>query len=346
MLMTLQDPRLDRFQTLLLEHRSASHALFPTLIELAERGSLTADGYRVFVANLAARTMLTLPEIHASCVQASLDLDRVRTAFGVMTGAEEGGSGKPNAVHTVLMMNALNGHGRVVFGLPPIDLARLMAAVRLAYAVNQLESFVSAVGDPDGAAGQRLRQSAIFDYPGTLRLAGQLSGRCGYSMTQPSVREDLRRLGEISTRVLGEYAIVPETIDYCDRQLSVLTDPRPGYLQGVGFAHEGLADGMIFRIFLIVYAGLHHYGSENEFMDLVYPYFRAHGDYLAIVRGGLARDDGVEAVHARREFAKLAELDDESLSAAWEGANEFADRNARVWDGILNCVTQLRVPGA
>lgn len=40
-------------------------------------------------------------------------------------------------------------------------------------------------------------------------------------------------------------------------------------------------------------------------------------------------------IHAQREFAKLSRLDAEERAEAFKGAQDFADRNLRVWNGIL-----------
>jgi len=68
----------------------------------------------------------------------------------------------------------------------------------------------------------------------------------------------------------------------------------------------------------------------------VLPYFAAHGEYLAHVQGREAAEDKqTEVIHAQREFAKLSGLDMESRVEALQGAWDFADRNLRVWNGIL-----------
>jgi len=74
----------------------------------------------------------------------------------------------------------------------------------------------------------------------------------------------------------------------------------------------------------------------EDFERYVLPYFAAHGEYLANVQGREAVEDKqTEVIHAQREFAKLSRLDMESRAEALQGARDFADRNLRVWNGIL-----------
>ena len=95
---------------------------------------------------------------------------------------------------------------------------------------------------------------------------------------------------------------------------------------------------MIYKMFRIMYAHINRYTSKADFEKTVYPYYSAHGNYMEMYHGGKQSDDGVEVVHAQRELTKLAQLDSESLDAAWMGANDFADRNVRIWDGLLRAL--------
>ena len=153
--------------------------------------------------------------------------------------------------------------------------------------------------------------------------------------------DDANDIEQIEQRTLDSLVaskVLPETLDYCLAQLAVLGRTQAGYLQGVGFAHEGLADGMIYKMFRILFSQIDRYTSRQEFMERVYPYFAAHGNYLDVFNGLAENTDGVEVIHAQRELAKLAQLDSDALDAAWIGANDFADRNVRIWDGIMNAL--------
>lgn len=336
----MPDHDLSRFTTLINEHRSALHPLFSYIESAALSGSLTSDAYLLFSTNIASRTMLSLPEIHACCIQASLDLDPLRTAYSVMTGAEEGGFGKPHKVHTILMMNALNYHGRVVFGLTALDIRDFMARVRLLYTARRLRSLLELESSGNTGICHRLQQCGLLDSSELAHTCRRLAS-VAHVPSHDDVWGDACGIKRIEDQVLDSLIrskVLPETIDYCLAQLEVLGKTRAGYLQGVGFAHEALADGMIYKMFRILYAQIDRYASRQEFMEHVYPYFAAHGDYIGVFDGVAENTEGVEVIHAQRELAKLGRLDSESLDAAWTGANAFADRNVRIWDGLMNAL--------
>lgn len=330
---------LTRFETLIREHRSALHPLFAYVETAAMHGSLSPESYTLFAANIAARTMLSLSEIHACCIQASLDLDPLRTAFSVMTGAEEGGFGKPDRVHTVLMMNALNYHGQVVFGLPSLDIRYLMALARLLYTSRQYRLLLEVEQSNEGIR-ERLQRCGLMDATELVHTCRRMATIAGIELPCDPWDDvdEIERIEQLALDSLIISKVLPETIDYCLAQLAVLGRTQAGYLQGVGFAHEGLADGMIYKMFRIMFSQVDRYASRKEFMERVYPYFGAHGNYLDVFNGVAENTDGVEVVHAQRELAKLAQLDSDSLEAAWIGANDFADRNVRIWDGILSAI--------
>jgi hypothetical protein len=337
---------LSRFEDLIKEHRSAWHPLFSHVEAAAQAGCLAPDAYALFAVNIAARTMLSLPEIHACCIQAALDLDPLRTAYSVMTGAEEGGFGKPRKVHTVLMMDALNHHGRVVFGLPEVHLGYLMALVRLAHASRQYRCFLEIENSVAANIREQLRDGGLWDAAEILHICRRMAAQAGLLLPEESARrvELFIRLEREAIDRLTKEKVLPETIDYCLAQLDVLNKTRAGYLQGVGFAHEGLADGMIYKMFRILYCQIDRYQSRDDFLKQVYPYFSAHGNYMDVFHGEAENTDGVEVIHAQRELAKLNSLDHEALEAAWKGANEFADRNVRIWDGLLNALKESSPP--
>jgi hypothetical protein len=336
-MLELTDLKPEHFEQFVLNHRSADHEIFSVVEAAAVQGSLTRDQYSLFAKNIAARTMMSLSEIHACCIQASLDLDPLRTAYGVLTGAEEGGFGRPTKVHSVLMMNALNTHGRVVFASEPINLRRLMALVRLIHAANRYRSLLEINALYPGALDLLNTRGIInaTELSTTVRrMLDYLEIR--HKNTNPPNLKSLNAIEAAARHQLHGEMILPATLDYCLQQMDVLGNALPGYLQGVGYAHEALADGMLYRMFRIMYAQVDRYPSEQEFTRHVYPYYAAHGNYLDIFRGKGGGKKGIEQIHAERELAKLSELDKESLGNAWSGAKDFAARNVRIWDDMLN----------
>ncbi|MCF0061357.1 hypothetical protein MUK70_19140 [Dyadobacter chenwenxiniae] len=332
---------LERFVSLVKDHRSANHPLFAIIESAAKNDTLSREMYSIFSVNIAARTMLSLPEIHACCIQAALDLDPLRTAYSVMTGAEEGGSGKPDQVHSVLMMNALNNHGRIVFELAALDLKCLMALIRLVHACGKyirlirIEMAFPGI-DSELDFADFTDRSEIIDccYRMAISVGIEFDKNASHGLAE------IEALEKVAEKQLSDFGVLPETVSYCLAQLDVLTKMKTGYLQGVGFAHEALADGMIDSMFKIMYAHRNKYVSEDEFLNSVYPYFEAHGNYIDVYKGLSKESEGVEVIHAQRELEKLSRLDDDALEIAWQGANDFADRNVGIWDGMLAVLQQ------
>lgn len=331
-----------RFQTFIKEHNSANHQLFDIIETAAKDDSLTPEAYYLFAVNIAARTMLSLPEIHACCIQASLELDPLRTAYSVMTGAEEGGSGKPKEVHSILMMNALNYHGKVVFGLNPINLKYLMALVRLIYSCKKYHSLLNLENRYEGI-NQDLNLSSFINKDELIDTIIRMANIAEIELSKENLEiiREIDKIEKIAYERLQASKVLVETIDYCLEQLSVLGNMKSGYLQGVGFAHEALADGMINKMFRILYSQVSKYSSEENFIENVYPYFSAHGNYLEVYNGFSEFSEGIEVTHAQRELEKLSQLDESALIVAWVGANDFANRNVRIWDGIMNKIKPL-----
>ena len=289
--------------------------------------------------NIATRTMMSLPEIHACCIQASLELDPLRTAYSVMTGAEEGGFGKPNEVHSILMMNALNYHGKIIFGLEPINLKYLMALIRFLYTIKKI-SALQKIESKYSGLNYELELAEFIDKSELI----DTSLRMGAITNMEIIADDLTTISKLEKLEKAIYTklfslkVLIETINYCLAQLAVLSNMKAGYLQGVGFAHEGLADGMINKMFRVLYSQINKYSSHQEFTENVYQYFSAHGNYIDVYNGLCDFSEGVEVTHAQRELEKLMQLDKQALNVAWLGANDFANRNVLIWDGMLKII--------
>jgi hypothetical protein len=333
--------RLDRFRNFIETHRSSHHPLFDFLEQTALENEITVELYSAFAVNIATRTMLSLSEIHACCIQASLDLNPLRTAYGVMTGAEEGGFGKPGEVHSILMMNALNYHGKVAFGMKPINLRYQMALIRLLYISGKYKTILELEKTYPGISIS-LGEKGIYDISQFNPTLSNLSSYAGIPLpTNFEKSIDIADLRDFERNILSALhvsGVLNATINYCLQQLDVLNNSLEGYVQGVGYAHECLADGMIYKMFRILYAQIDRYTNEGEFLKMVYPYFAAHGNYMDVYKGFCNETEGVEATHALRELEKLSELDDQALGFAWQGANDFANRNVQIWDELYQLI--------
>lgn len=327
-----------QFKKLIKEHKSANHSVFDKIEDLVLKDELTKEQYYLFAVNIATRTMMSLPEIHACCIQASLDLDPLRTTYSVMTGAEEGGSGNPKEVHSVLMMNALNYHGKVVYQMEPINLKYLMSLTRLVYYSQKLFCFYKLEAKYNGI-GNDLISCSFINIDEIKEICIRMAKKSTIEANFDSLKE-VKKAEEIAFNKLIQHGVLKETIDYCLEQMAVLINMKTGYLQGVGFAHEALADGMIDKMFRILYPQVNKYNNYNDFIENVYPYFSAHGNYLEVYNGASEEAEGVEVTHALREIEKLNQLDKEALKTAWIGANNFANRNVKIWDSMMDVLVK------
>ena len=144
--------------------------------------------------------------------------------------------------------------------------------------------------------------------------------------------------------MLAKKGVCPEVINYGIDQLQIMDSEAKGKLAGCAFAHEGLADNMMFHIFKILYADVKKYkGGEDEFNREVYPYFSAHGDYKTMAKGEIEvnKGKGVEDIHASREIEKISELlhdYDTVAQNAYDGAKEFIARQNAVWNGMMQAM--------
>lgn len=332
------------FQTLLTTHPAAKHPFFDFLNEKAAIG-LSASEYNAFAINYAARTAWTIPEVAAAGLQAAIDFRVKATAYSAATLFEEGGEGNPEKAHSMLMQNALNYHGKAVYGddFNPVDIKKILDVTSAAYFATQAMAFQAL----DDTAVQQLKQRGIFDFsaidarlnrtisdylPGTDTILSSDNAKPHYAGVALALISELKSMG-----------VCDEVIAYGFEQMDVMRSPVRGKLAGTAFAHEGFADGMMLQVFKILQASMDKYpGGKEEFDDNVYEYFSAHGDYYAMARGDFEvnQGSGVEAVHAKREIEKIKELSPEMLEAAYKGAEQFAERQSYVWDAIMRAMIE------
>jgi hypothetical protein len=241
------------------------------------------------------------------------------------------------------MMRALNYHGETAFGLRSVDFKELQELQILIDDVSRLLAFETAISRMSADEARELELASGLDgvEAATLRRAKRhgfvdhKASRCHGS--------DLRDIRTDATATLIEKGVLPEVIAYGQQELYAQRTGRAGYIQGVTLAGEAVADDMLFSLFKVMYADLGKYErpvGENDlprdFEENVLPYFAVHGEYLAIVnRQETVEEKKTEIIHAQRELAKLSQLDTDELAEAFEGAQDFADRNLKVWNGIL-----------
>ncbi len=338
--MTNSDNRLQPFRELLDTYRAKYDQSLGAIVEKYEHTGLTGEEYRIFRANYLARTMFTMPEAVAATLQACLDFSPKRTVYGAMTVIEEGGEGKIDQLHPSLMMQSLNAHGIEAFGLESLDVKELMQLIRLLDNLCQSIALENTVGSLSDHDKQILLDSGTIDVDGLKVQCQRQAIKLGIlNKSDSTIAQDT--LSAIQASVLRrfkEIGVTPEIIDYGLGQLRAMRNSEPGYIEGVAYAHEGLADNVMYDVFRILYADKEKYKCPENFMKETYPYFAVHGDYISMIGGKPNPGDGVEALHALREIEKILELPPEDHEAALRGAHGFAVRNERGWKGLENAM--------
>jgi hypothetical protein len=309
--------------------------VFGQICSRVEAGSFTKDNYDCFAANYAARTSLTLPVVFANCLDAAISLHRTRTSYGALTANEESGEGKPGNVHSTLMVDALNAHGKACYESLKIEPNDIILPMRLWHIAQQLIKAERALRRRGTRAAEGLKKVGLVDLEGKRDLCLHLARSCNV----PDVKDtpgptDLKGYKRAALEQLKRKLICKCTRNYFGFQMRAIYSPRPGYIQGVGYALEGLADTsmeLICHFFLATKdkrngraAGDKY--DENLWRLVVYPYFAAHGSYWE-ERLGKSPSPGVEQEHEKREVEKLKELDKTLLSNAYAGAEGFAQQN-------------------
>ena len=339
----MKNDNLSPFRQLLQNHPVMHPPLYPYLAEKSLTNGLTADAYKIVVTNLAAKTGLTLLRILIAAAEGARELDPKITAYTVITALEEAGDGKPKHVHTLLMMKSLNYHGKIVFNMPTINLKDIQNLQILLDNIDRLLTFQVSTAGLNANLVQDIQLISNLDglEAATLKLAKK------QELTDQSMlrlkQGDLKRIKADATAALVELGVLPEVIAYGQEELYAQRTGRAGYIQGVTFAGEAVADDMLLNLFKIIFKDIEKYQASCEQSELpedferyVLPYFAAHGEYLAHIQGREAIEEKqTEVIHAQREFAKLSRLDTESRAEALQGARDFADRNLNVWNGIL-----------
>ena len=278
---------LNPFIEIVQNHPVMRAPLFPYLAEKALSDTFTGEVYQIVVTNVAAKTGLTLPRILIAATEGARALEPTITAFTTKTAAEEAGSGEPKEVHTLLMMRALNYHGKVAFALPSLKLKEVQELQISLDSATRLLTFQMAAEGLDAAAVRNIELIAGLD--GLEAATLKLAKKQGFVDRQALRlhRSNLLHMQADATATLMEQGVLPEIIAYGQQELYAQRTGRVGYIQGVTFAGEAVADDMLLNLFKVMYKALDKYkgpigqhGLPEDFEQYVLPYFAAHGEYL------------------------------------------------------------------
>jgi hypothetical protein len=237
----IEDITVEDIQQAVHGHRAMNHQLFLRLKDLADSQQMTGEDFRLIASNIIARTLFTLSEILAGCTQATLDLSYLRIAESINTASDEGGHGKEEKVHPKLMVDAMNNHLLKAFNEKEIGIQPVYFALQAKYLIAKLQEYLDLEKSVDETQRNRMRAYTLFDQR-VARLRYLMEGMQKPVVTSGSLEKELPLFSEACSEVLNNEHITDETVDYCSHQLHLLENPEPGYLSGVNFAHEEVAD--------------------------------------------------------------------------------------------------------
>jgi len=242
---------LTPFRELVQNHPAMRPLLYPYLAEQSLKNGLTAQAYQIVVTNLAAKTGLTLPRILVAATEGARALDPKITAYTTRTALEEAGDGEPKHVHTLLMMRALNYHGKVAFDLPTLNLKEIQELQIVLDNATRLLTFQISTEGLDAGLVRDIELSSDLD--GLEAATLKLAKKQGFAdqQTLRLDKSDLQRIQADATATLMELGVLPEVIAYGQEELYAQRTGRVGYIQGVTFAGEAVADDMLLNLFKV-----------------------------------------------------------------------------------------------
>ena len=106
------------------KHPAIKHPLFDYLGDNSDKG-LNKLQYAVYYHNFLYRTKHTIPSVAFALARAAIEGDMATVAMHGRNLGDETGHGNPNFVHSKLLMDAHNHHGKKIFDLDPLTIKDL-----------------------------------------------------------------------------------------------------------------------------------------------------------------------------------------------------------------------------
>ncbi len=133
--------------------------------------------------------------------------------------------------------------------------------------------------------------------------------------------------------------LVQAVYDYRESKIAVFDQPYP-YIAGNTWTHELAADGMLVHFREAFFEPYKGYYSAEEYDELI-GFYKAHKD-------DSVENGDVEAQHermARAAVQRACRDNIENIPKMREGAIEFLDRQAALWDDIEKAIVEARGKG-
>lgn len=338
------DEAVEIIVAMLKQHSAANHPLFAYLDNRSTDAPFTKEHYQHFRINFIARTLFTIPEVFKGAEIAALHLNAIALANSAAIGADEGGvnfstkEGEPHRAHSILMLKSLNYHGKKVFGLDPVDAAQLLGLMRIMDTAREL-LITPEPTSPVLKNRYDALKGTLFEDINQTKLPIFSEGMMEAMFYEPFMgktadewQKEKLNSTMIMTQAMGalyKMGVNQETIVYAFEQFAINRNVQQAAVIGTAWAHETLADNMMETMRAAFFTPYKRFYKKGEFDKEVDPYFAAHRD-----------DDAgshVEELHAQRmrETLKTVLTSPVQMQLAYNAALAFAERQAKVWDGLL-----------
>lgn len=130
------EERLNDIADVFKNHPAINHPLFSYLAEQSDSG-FNKMQYAIFYTNFLFRTKETIPSVAYALARAALEGDYSTVAMHGKNLGDETGYGNPDNVHSQLLMDTHNVHGKRVFDLDPLTIQDLKTSILITPEVRE-----------------------------------------------------------------------------------------------------------------------------------------------------------------------------------------------------------------
>ena len=130
------EERLNDIADIFKNHPAINHPLFSYLAEQSNSG-FNKMQYAIFYTNFLFRTKETIPSVALALARAALEGDNSTVAMHGKNLGDETGYGNPDNVHSQLLMDTHNAHGKRVFNLDPLTIQDLKTSILITPEVRE-----------------------------------------------------------------------------------------------------------------------------------------------------------------------------------------------------------------
>ena len=130
------EEKLNEIADIFQSHPATNHQLFSYLKDQSDTG-FNKFQYAIFYNNFLFRTKETIPSVALALARAALEGDNATVAMHGRNLGDETGHGNPDHVHSQLLMDTHNFHGKRVFDIDPITIQDLKTSILITPEVKE-----------------------------------------------------------------------------------------------------------------------------------------------------------------------------------------------------------------